>query len=74
MKIELEWIRIDREKDEIPKSPFWLSDDGENVWVGFTSFDYLDDEAKYWFPQPRYPQAAPIITNDACIPGLLDNI
>ena len=58
----MEWIKINPEKDDIPDSPFFLSDEYGNVYVGSTSFDYYD--AVYWFPFPKYPFPEQIITND----------
>ncbi len=66
-----EWIKIDFENDDVPSPPFFLSGEFENVYVGFTAFDYYD--AKYWFPIPKYPFHDVIITNDLCIPALLGN-
>jgi len=48
---------------------FLIKGECGNVYVGFNVFDYYD--SKYWCPMPKMPMAAPVITNDACIVGLL---
>jgi hypothetical protein len=67
----MEWIRI-TQQDDVPAAPFFLSDEFENVYVGFNAFDYFD--ASYWFPIPKYPFPGCIITNDLCISSLLKDL
>ena len=60
--MNMEWIKINHEDDNVPLCPFLLSDEYVNVYVGVTAFDYYD--AVYWFPMPKYPMGDAIITND----------
>jgi len=57
-----EWIKINSEKDNIPKIPFLLADKWGHISIGLTAFDYYDSE--YWFPIPKLPFSDATITND----------
>jgi len=57
-----EWIPIGMNSDMPNETPFLLSDEYGNVYVGSTSFDFYD--AKFWFPMPKYPFSHVTITND----------
>lgn len=58
--IKLEWIKINRDIDEITPmdlgyKTFLLINENGYIWRGFNAFDYYD-EAKYWFPEPEMPK------------------
>lgn len=67
----MEWRPIDPFGDfDAEGHPQYLTmDEFGSVHIGFNVFDYYD--SKYWCPMPKMPMAAPVITNDACIVGLL---
>lgn len=66
-----EWIKV-KMSDDVPPSPFLISDSFGAVNVGTTAFDYYD--AAFWFPMPEWPFSDQIITNDLCVNKLLSNV
>lgn len=52
---EAEWIPVTMETP-LPELPCLLCTDYEEVYLGFTAFDFYDlENVKYWFPMPKFP-------------------
>jgi hypothetical protein len=66
-----EWILIDKFGDSPKEYPIFLADEYGDAYVGFNVFDYYD--GVYWFPMPKFPMCAPVITHDSAIRGLIEH-